>query len=312
MDAPRLTQARRIGALVSIAVLLFVLLAACGGGDDDDTTATSGTAPTATSAAPAATNPTNAGTPTSAAQADVTPTSTSADTAEPTATVEEPDATPTAEEADATPTGDSGGEAPLEDFKPIDPEALPNFSLDVAYEFSNLDEAGETTKFVMEVRQSATDNYYLRVDSGADGIYEAWRVGDRSWTGSGGTIIEDPTGSGGFITPSLFLQQVQSVPEDVRAEKVGEEEVSGRRATRYRADPEYLIQAMQEGSESDFLAGASDIEGTAEFWIDNELKIMLRVKVDMTWRNANGTTGVMKQDYEVYDIGETAPIDPPQ
>jgi hypothetical protein len=319
-----------------MAALLLVFVAACGGDDDDDggdatsttgsaaTTATSGTsAPTTTGASAEATAERDTTATTSSGSESTQPaggaTGTSDASTDATATEDSSaEASPTSASAESTATGDSAStpgstEDPLDEVETLDPEALPNFTLVANIRVANIEETSTETTIILEIQQAAVDNYHLLIDPGdGTGVIESWQVGDRSWTGTGGVITENPEGVPNFFGPSLFLQQLPNLAEEMNAERIGEEEISGRETTHYRASAEEMLRLMQEEDETGYLEGATDPEGEADIWVDNEHKIMIRARVDVSWTNTDGTTGEIVEDYDIFDIGDTPEIPAPQ
>lgn len=235
------------------------------------------------------------------------PTATTATPAEPTATTGGGD--------DATPTTAPGGEDdPFEDLQTLDPEQLPNFSLTSTVRIENTDETGEDAVLTIEIVQSSVDHYHMVINSGADAdtmdLIEVWQVGDRVFMREAGTITELPPGTPSFFSPELFLQQITNINEEVPVDRIGEENVAGRETTHYRASPEDFLAATAQDSE--YLQGASNAQGKADVWIDNELFIMIRARIDITWTNSDGSTGLIFQEYDIYDIGSTPEVQAPQ
>ena len=297
-------------ALLCVLVLTFT--AACGGGDDDDGEGAD-EAPTTTSAATAP-----------AAVSELSPTTSDEATATATETVSEPTATATTAAATATeadeptattasdPTSTTSADVStptdeeFEDFETLDPEALPNFSLRMSYIATNLAETPQTT-VTFQIEQNAVDNYHINMD--ADGeVLEMWTVGGRSWISESGEVIESP--SGPLFRPSDLLSTTEVLPEELDAEREGEEEVNGRETTKWVVDAEdYVEMAQEDGS---IPSGATDAAGEMAVWIDNELNIMIKSEADVTWTNADGTDGSLLYDYEIYDIGSTDEVQSPQ
>lgn len=324
MDSTRYTAVLRFGAVISTVVLLLVILAACGGGEDNATGTTGRSATTATTGTSGATTPTT-GTDdaTSTTDSGAGATTTTADTDESTSTTDtatEP--TATAADDEPTPTEDAGSAAtpsddsdPLTDYAPLDPNVLPNFTITQELEYLGFDETGGGGTIALLIEQNDIDNYHTKIDTEfGDTIVqntEVWRVGDTVYNSLNGVVTEMPAGQGADIFgPAQFLNQLPGIGEDMGAQKVGEEEVSGRETTHYRANAEQLLAQMAEDSE--FLQGATNAEGDADVWIDNEHKIMIKAEWDITWTNVDGTDGLMKVQYLVNGIDSTDEVSPPQ
>lgn len=213
--------------------------------------------------------------------------------------------TPTAA---ATSTADAIDDV-LGDVEMLDPEELPNYTLTMRFEMSGIPDEPEDFRLDMEVQQSATDNYHMRVDSD-DGVVEIWVVDDVTYLAEGdGEITSIPGTDMGLFSPSMFLATVPPLDEELAATRVGEETVSGRETTRYRIEAANYL-ALSELFAPD--ATPEDAEGELNVWIDNELNIMIRQEGDVTWTNVDGTTGRFFQDFLISDIGSTPRVEAPQ
>ena len=295
--------------LLSAALLV---LAACGGGDEEDgaateatSTTTSGVAASPTTAAVSAPSPTTAPTNTVAA-------SPTEDQDEATATVEAT-ATATEQEEDESPTADTGsatstGEEALGEIGTIDPEALPNYTMNFNFEMTGLADQEDTTISLL-IEQAALDNYYMLVNTDGTEV-EVWQVGETSFVSQGGTgIVEVPAGSGQeLFDPSLFLQSLPPFPPEMNVQEEGTEEVDGREARRYSIAGEDYLAASELGDVSQL----SNIEGGVEILVDDELNILLLMNADITWTNPDGTEGGFIGLQEITDIGSTGEIAAPQ
>lgn len=324
---------KRGQAIVAIlCVMLLVITAACGSGDDDDDdSGTSTSSPsTATTASLAAES-----TPTSSDNSDSTSTTAQSaatatkadDEAEPTATTRaqatatevdenEPTATSASgastatEPAEATSTATDGGVADVPEFETLDPELLPNFSLTMHFDATNLSGTPQST-LTMEMQQSAIDHYHLNMDTDGE-VLEFWTIGEDSWTSIAGEVIESPTGP--IFSPAEILTTGELIPEGLDAQEDGSEEVNGRQTTRWVIDGADYVAYMNDEASAN---GASTIEmsdgtGQVVIWIDDELKIMIKAEGDVDWKNSDDTDGSLIYDYEIHDIDSTAEIVAPQ
>jgi hypothetical protein len=320
----RFRRGRGMAVLSLLCVFALIFTVACGGDDDDDDDTASGDGTVVTTVT---TGPSGDASPTAteeedeATEAVAAPTEEDEEAASPTATEDdvEPTATkasasPTATEAaaddegTATTTGDTGDEDDaLADVNPIDPEALPNFSMSFTFDVTGVPNQDDTSMAV-EIEQSSTENYYMFV-SAADMNIEVWLVDGTTYMNQGdGTIIPLPEGTDpGLVSPAIFLQEVPPIDENLQAERVGEEEVSGRNTIHYTISGEnYLDQ-------SDVLTGgtATDIEGQVDVWIDTELNIMIKQIGDVSWTNEDSTSGTFLSDLLILDIGATNAVEAP-
>jgi hypothetical protein len=317
-------------ALVALVAMLALVLAACGG-DGDDATATPDQAQATAAVTP--TQPTTAATPDASPPAAGTPAATPtqpAATATPTTAASPPAATPTVvaptpttsaatatATAATTPTAAALATAtpdlsdPFADVEMLDPELLPNFTLEFELEMSGIPEAEEEDmgRLALEIRQSAIDNYHMRFDAG-DVIVETWLVDGTTYLRQeDGTILSIPGGETGMFSPSMFLTVMPTLDPELRAARMGEESVSGRQATHFRiTGADYLGLSEIFGEDP----VPSDITGDVNVWIDNELNIMLRQDANLAWTNADGTRGTFVSNYLISDIGSTGRVDAPQ
>jgi hypothetical protein len=308
-------------------VLLLVFSVACGGDDDDDAETDAGTSTTASSS-PTAASGTSATTTSAvgltgsatATEAEATETESDAAGTEVEATATETEASATETETDdETPTAEAddtetaGGEDPLEDLQTLDPEALPNFSMTWSIEFVNMPDSTLDTSIAAQLEQSSVDNYHIRFDSDGE-IVETWLVDGTAYSDFGDGITSAPAGQGFEVfTPSTMLTTVPEVEDTPGVEKVGTDTIEGRETTRYHMSGEdFLTQSMEDaGGESGF-EGATNIGGGIDFWIDNELKIMIKAEGEVTWTNPDGTDGHMTYNVAISDIGSTPEVTAPQ
>jgi hypothetical protein len=303
-------RGRGIVLLSLLCVFALVFTVACGGDDDDDAADTTAvtTAETSTEASPTATDAdTNATVAATATEPEsvASPTATEAEV-DATATEEDADATATEEDTDSSPT--AGADDPLADVKPIDPEALPNFTMSFTFDLTGLP-GQEDTSIGVEAEQSALDNYHMSLMTSGTSL-ETWLVDGTTYVDQGdGSIVELPEGTdSGMFSPAIFLQEVPPIEPELQAQKIGEEEVSGRNTVHYLITGEnYLAQA-------DMLSGgtATDVEGDVEVWIDTELNMMIKQLGDITWTNDDSTTGTFQSDMLIFDIGSTQAVEAPQ
>lgn len=302
-------------------VTVLLLAAACGSGGDD--------AASPTVAANASTTATKSGVPTEAtlvatntavapsvvATSTAAATSTSSAAGEPTATDAAATATraePTAtEDDDVTPTAEEGeDQVDIGDYTTIDPELLPNFTLMFTFDVTGVPDQ-EDTHLDLEIQQSSVENYHLRLGA-ADTEIETWLVDGTSWVAEpGGGVTEIPGGEdSGLFSPAMFLQQVPTIDPAMQAELVDDDdEVSGRSTSHYR------VSGMDMMTFTNYLQGAeadADVQGYADIWIDNELRIMIKQTSDITWTNADGSEGAFLYDFLIDEIGSTPPVTAPQ
>lgn len=319
---------KRGQAIIAIlCVMLLVVAAACGNGDDDADDDT-GTTTATTAAAAVDSTPTTSGEgEATATEGDADATATEADEeGEPTATTRS-EATATEGEADE-PTATSGsggststepagattttgvGEVDVPEFETLDPELLPNFSLTMNFDATNLSGTPQTT-LKMEMQQSAIDNYHLNMETDGE-VLEFWTIGEQSWTSIAGEVVESPTGP--IFSPADILTTGELIPEGLEAREDGSEEVNGRQTTRWVIDGADYVEFMNEEASSQGTSTVEMTDGTGEvtIWIDDELQIMLKAEGDVAWQNSDDTDGSLVYDYEIHDIGSTAEVVAPQ
>lgn len=335
-----LFRSRRFLIFVAIALMLPLLAACAGDDDDEDATATPDTASVATEADDATpemeattadeSTPDDAGTPEGTADDAETP----AETPDAMGTADEtpdaagtPDSTPdtdaTADEtpdpvgtADGTPdadsTADTGmGGGPFDDLTDVQAE-LPNFTLNFTGQFENVpDDTGAmfTSDLEMMLAQSERNIYHLRLETTGDESLsiEIWSLEDATFIAEGGgEPIELPAGTAEQVAPVDALAILPPVELLESAEEVGQEEIDGRTATRYRVEPEQaaLILVSQN-------ATISNPQGDMDIWVDDELGILLQMIADITFENEDGTEGRVQVDHQISDIDETEAIEAP-
>jgi hypothetical protein len=196
---------------------------------------------------------------------------------------------------------------PLGTITPLDPNAIPNFSLSTNIELRGV--PGQTD-FVMSllILQAAPNHYYLKSTSGESGI-ESWLVDGTTYlTQADGSVARLPDGSDtALFSPALLVQTIPNVSGDTVGIDLGVEDVGGRQATHYQIDAEDLFETAP------WLPGdsATDIEGQVDVWIDTELRIILRQESNVRWENADGSPGSFVGHYEVTNVTTTEPVTAP-
>ncbi len=242
---------------------------------------------------------------------------TSTSTPPPPATATATTAPPTATRVPPTPTATSTPrptatatpipKVPLGAITPLNPDAIPNYSLSTEVELRGVPNQPD---FVMSllILQAAPNHYYLRSTGGSSGL-ESWLVDGTTYlTQADGSVAQLPEGSDtALFSPSLLVQTVPAISGDTLGVMLGIEDVSGRQATHYQIEGADLMNSVPwlPGE------GATDIEGQVNVWIDNELRIVLRQESDVRWKNADGTLGSFKDRYEVTNISTTEPVTAP-
>ena len=340
-----LFRTRRLLLFAVMALMLPLLVACAGGGDDDEEPTATVEVSGAESTPDAATTPDmdSASTPDSEMTPDAdmagTPDSEETPGVDTTSTPdsdETPDAdmagtpdvdmtgTPDADMAgtpDAgmtgTPSMDStpgvGGivEDPFADLGDLQGD-VPNFTLDFTGSFENVpDDTGEvfSADLEMMLTQSEPDVYHLSfMTTGDDAIdVEVWSLADATYIAeSGDDPVELPGDMASEFAPTNLLVIVPPVETLAVAEEVGQEDVNGRSATHYRVEAEdAAVILAPEGTE------INDAEGDMDIWIDDELGIVLQMRSDVTWTNADDTDAAVTIDYMISDVGETDDIEAP-
>jgi hypothetical protein len=305
-----------------LCVLLLVVTAACSSADEDDGDPTATTA--ATTASSADSSPTAAEAP--ATETSPAATATEEESTESTATTgaqatateaddDGPTATSTTAAGESTATEATGGTTPdtgtgdveeVPDFDTLDPELLPNFSLTMNFDATNMSGTPQTT-LTMVMEQSALGNYHMNMETDGQAL-EFWTIGDQSWTSIGGEVVESPTGP--LFSPADILQTSELIPEGLNAREAGSEEVNGRQTTKWVVDGADYVAYMNEQAKVDGTSTVEMTDGTGEVtvWIDEELKIMIKAEGDVAWNNSDDTQGTLVYDYSIHDIGSTADI----
>lgn len=307
--------------------MILVVTAACGSGDDDDDNADTATAVMTVGSSAAQSSPTDS----SASEATATEqeskaTATERGTAEATATTrtqatateDEPKATSTSggsgststEPAGETSTTTAEGSVEVPEIETLDPELLPNFSLTMNFEATNLSGTPQTT-IKMQMEQSSVDHYHLNMETDGETL-EFWTVGDQSWTSVAGEVVESPTGP--LFSPADILTTGELIPEGLEAREDGTEEVNGRDTTRWVIDGADYVEYMNAQAQAEGTSTVEMTDGSGEvtIWIDNELNIMIKAEGDVAWSNSDDTDGSLVYDYEIHDIGSTAEVAAPQ
>jgi hypothetical protein len=224
----------------------------------------------------------------------------------------QPTATPTRTPT-ATPTRSPTAtplpiETPFGAVKPLDPGALPNFTLTFSFDVVGL--AGTSdTRLQLTIEQHAPDNYHLRLVSETTSV-ESWLVGGTNYFLQNDTIVEVPPGSGTEVfSPSVFLQSVPRIDPTLEAARVGDEMIGDRLTIHYRVNSaDVPLLFVPSGSPAPEFSSAS---GAFDAWIDVELQIMLKAFSDATWTNADGSSGRLHYDYTVTNIGTTPEVGKP-
>jgi len=243
--------------------------------------------------------------PTTTTQSQATATETEDDEPATTATSGVGGSTATEPSGATTPaTGDIGGDIP--EFETLDPELLPNFSMRMNFDATNLSGTPQTT-LMMQMEQSAIDNYHLDMESDGE-LLEFWTIGEQSWTSIGGEVIESPTGP--LFSPADILTTGELIPEGLEARNEGTEEVNGRETTKWVVDGADYVAFMNEDESA--TVEMTDGTGDVIIWIDNELNIMIKAEGDVAWMNDDSTDGSLIYDYEIYDIDSTSEVQAPQ
>ena len=312
-NAPR----RRLAALLAGSAVLL-LSAACSIGGSDET-------PTATTAAVAA-SPTagqtavqTMGSPTAGASPtrSASPTAASPTTGSPTGGSPTPQIQPTraasptgaaaTATAEATATATAAPEAPVGEIVPLDPEAIPNYSLTIRLAATGLGGPGDST-FDYDIQQSATDRYHLKADSSGTNL-EIWKIGDQAFIAqAGGEPAPLPEGSDtALFSPVTFLQVIPPIDAAANAQDLGTETIDGRSARHYRLSADDYLNGVPFLGEQEF----SDAEGQLDIWVDDELKTPLRQQGEVTWTNADGSDGRFTIDYQLTAIGSTPDVQAP-
>lgn len=333
MPSTRWTRWTRSFGLCLAMLLVVTMLAACGGDDDDDdataTSATGGnTGTVAAGSGTDATSTTAAGTDT----ADTTATTDGGSTAaEPTntAAAEEPTATtaseatePAAEATASTGTG-TGTDATAttsssipdecnpasEDIESLDPDLIPNFS--IRFEVvtgGDSEETGALGTVSMTMEQSEPGTYHSKIDVEGMAI-QSWVIGDQAWSDFGAGIMETEPGMDMFGPDILLSQMTDSLKKFYEANDEGSEEVNGRDTTLYVIDgANYADNYNTCFGDDEKIEEAS---GELRYWIDDEWGVMIKGEGTMEWTYSDGTTTTFEFTQEMFDIGDTAAIEPP-
>ncbi|HYI14000.1 MAG TPA: hypothetical protein VEX37_01315 [Thermomicrobiales bacterium] len=284
------------GRLVWIGTLALAasLFSGCIVGSDD-------VAPTSTTESSPSVTATTAPSPTSTARPSATAT-----TAPPTSTPRPP--TPTATSTPRpTATATPIPKLPLGTINPLDPNAIPNFSLSTEVALHGVPNQSDFDMTLL-ILQAAPNHYYLRSTGSGAGL-ESWLVDGTSYlTQADGSVAQLPQGSDtALFSPALLVQTVPAISGDTLGMLLGDEDVAGRQAKHYRIEGADLVKSVT------WLPGdsASEVEGQVDLWLDNELGIVLRQESDVRWENADGTPGSYTGRYEVTNISTTVPVTAP-
>ena len=327
----RLRWKRGQTIIAILCLMVLVVAAACGnGGDDDDTgTATSSTSTETTVSSSAESTATTSDeieatatqgdadataneqddVPTSTTRSEATATEAEGDDTVATATSDSSGSTST-EPTGSTPPATGEGSVDVPEFETLDPELLPNFSLTMTFDATNLSGTPQTT-LNMQMQQSAVGNYHLEMETDGE-VLEFWTIGEQSWTSIGGEVVESPTGP--LFSPADILTTGELIPEGLEAREDGSEEVNGRQTTRWVVDGADYVAFMNDEAALDGTSTVEMTDGSGEvvIWIDDELNIMIKAEGDVAWQNSDDTDGSLIYDYEIHDIGSTADIVAPQ
>lgn len=301
-----MNDASRRRAIAFVAALTILMLsAACSiGGDDATPSATTGTvdsSPTTGQSAgspDAHTSPTRVGSPVAGS-----PTSSGSPTAAASPTRS---ATATATRA-PSPTATAIPETAIGEIVLLDPATVPNYTLAISLSLAGIG-GSDTSTFDYSIQQSATDRFHLKADSSGTSL-ELWKIGDTSFIAqSGGEPAPLPEGSDtALFSPETFLQVIPPIDSGAMAQDLGTETIDGRTAHHFRLSADNFLSGVS------FLGGQafSAADGELDIWVDDELKTFLRQQGEISWKNADGSDGNFKIDYELTQIGSTPEVQPP-
>lgn len=292
---------RRAGGTMVVAAGM-ALLVACGGGDNEDPEQEPEVVETVIPTGPTSTPETEEdSTSTTTAEATSTPEATPTATSSPTPVP--PTATPT-----VTPTPTATPlptvETPFINSWAL-PETVTNYTLEYSAQF---DSSGDDDGLVsVQIQQASPESYHLAVATGEEQT-EAWRVGEEIYVrGAGGAVVELPgLVDQNLYAPSSFLALVPDL-RDVQVATVvsDDEDVAGRSATHYQVDAEQAAAFRPTGGQE-----ASNVDGTFDVWVDNELGVILQIQVDAGWDVASQPESIV-MNYLLSSIGTTPEVAPP-
>ena len=291
----RVSRRLILPCLGALSVLLLVAACSTGGGKSTATSTTSAVVASPT-AGHAVASPAASGSSVASPTAAVSPTI-SASPSPPAATATR----------SASPTATIIAEAPIGEIPPLDPEKIPNFSLELASVMSNVGGPGDVT-VVYSIQQSAIDHFHLKTDGGGNSM-EIWKVGDKSFIAqAGGDPAPLPEGTDmALFSPTTFLQVVPPIVTGSDAQDLGAEKIDGRSTRHYRMLAETFLKS------SSFAANETinNPKGQIDVWVDDELRTPVRQQGEITWTNADGTDAHYKIDFKLTAIGSTPEIQPP-
>lgn len=310
---------RRVVALLAGSAVLLLSAACSIGGSDETPTATTAAvaaSPTAgqtavqtTGSPTAAASPTRSASPTAASPTTGSPTSGSP-TAEtqPTRAASPTGAVATATTAAAaTATATSAPETAVGEIVPLDPEAVPNYTLTIKLAATGLGGPGDST-FDYDIQQSATDRYHLKADSSGTAL-EIWKIGDQAFIAqAGGEPAPLPEGSDtALFSPVTFLQVIPPIDAATNGQDLGTETIDGRSVRHFRLSADEYLNGVPFLGQQEF----SNAEGELDIWVDEELKTPLRQQGEVTWTNADDSEGRFTIDYQLTAIGSTPDVQAP-
>jgi hypothetical protein len=241
--------------------------------------------------------------------------------ASPTATV--PPATPTATRVPPTPTRTPTPSptpsptplptAPLGTVQPLDPNALPNYTLKMTFVGVNVPDATgapQSSTLQLEIEQNAPDNYHMQLGSTGTNV-EAWKVNGQTYVSQGGQITQAPADSGAeLFSPSLFLQSTPALPASLGVQTLGTEQFDNRAVTHYRVPAGSLAAFFANGAPN--LPALTKPAGAIDLWVDNQLHILLKATSNAAWTNPDGSAGTLSWEYLINAIGTTPTVAAPQ
>lgn len=288
----RESVSRRLVGIGSLLLAATLLGACVVGSDDDDPTAMV----EATVAATEAASPT-------VTAGETATTSTAPATA--TAVPAMPDSTATSTPS-PTPTVTPIPKTPLGAMAPLNPTVIQNFTVSTNVELRGIPNQSDFATSLL-ILQSAPDHYYLKSSTGDSGL-ESWLVDGTTYlTQADGSVAELPDGSDtALFSPTLLVQTIPMLSSETPSISLGTEDVAGRQATHYQ------IEAADLLSTTPWLpADTTNDAGQVDVWVDTEFGIVLRQEANVTWQNADGSSGSYVVRYEVTNVGTTEPVRAP-
>jgi hypothetical protein len=159
--------------------------------------------------------------------------------------------------------------------------------------------------------QSAPNVYHVTMDASGDEPFqvEIWAMQDAFYVSEDGdSPIQLPPEMASLYTPAEILSMVVPPVQMLdMAEEAGEDEIDGRTATRYEVDAETALMLIMRGQ----AAGITNPEGGMQIWVDEELGVVIRMEVDLTFESDNNDDGSIMIEYEVSDIDDTDDVEGP-